>query len=92
MKAMKKNCWQFKGCGRQPGGPRVDELGVCPASTDESSNGRNGGINAGRYCWRVAGTLCDGEIQGTWARRILNCSECDFLMHVKEEEGDSFVY
>jgi len=28
----KLNCWEFKKCGRQPGGPKVAELGVCPAT------------------------------------------------------------
>jgi hypothetical protein len=89
---MKTNCWEFKECGRQPDGTRVNDLGVCPASTDESSHGKNGGINAGRYCWRVAGTLCEGKPQGTWAKRLMHCSECDFLNYVKHEEGDAFIY
>jgi len=29
---MKKyNCWEFKKCGREPGGEKADRLGICPA-------------------------------------------------------------
>ena len=35
-------------CGREPEGERVYELGICPASTDKTLNGKNGGAAAGR--------------------------------------------
>lgn len=35
----KQNCWDFKQCGRQPGGTKVIELGVCPASVETKVNG-----------------------------------------------------
>lgn len=53
---MKKNCWEFKNCGREFGGIKARELGVCPASTDERLNGIHNGENAGRSCWVV--TCC----------------------------------
>ncbi|MGE5174112.1 MAG: two-CW domain-containing protein, partial [Betaproteobacteria bacterium] len=28
----KLNCWEHKKCGRQPGGHKVAELGVCPSA------------------------------------------------------------
>ena len=31
------NCWEVKKCGREPGGAKVAELGVCPASTGNKS-------------------------------------------------------
>ena len=64
---MPVNCWEFKNCGRQPGGPRAAELGVCPASSNVKVNGTNQGRNGGRICWAVAGTLCDGKVQGSFA-------------------------
>ena len=88
---MKKNCWEFKKCERQPGGLKVDELGVCPAATDTTHDGQNSGKSAGRYCWKVAGTLCDGEVQGSFAYKITDCVRCDFFQKVKEEEGEDFV-
>jgi hypothetical protein len=87
---IKKNCWQVRNCGRYPGGPKVNELGVCPAATDVTRNGVNGGKNAGRHCWWVAGTYCEGKVQGTWASKLTSCAACDFFKRVKEEEGESF--
>ncbi len=29
---MAKNCWDFKSCGREQGGTKAAELGVCPAA------------------------------------------------------------
>ncbi|MGA7878649.1 MAG: hypothetical protein WCA08_23515, partial [Desulfoferrobacter sp.] len=67
------NCWEYKQCGRQPGGKNVHELGVCPAATDASFDGINCGMNAGRICWAVAGTCCGGKIQGTFAEKRVSC-------------------
>jgi hypothetical protein len=82
----KRNCWEVKKCGRGIGGAKVAELGVCPASTDTSANGLNGGTNGGRICWAIAGTLCGGKIQGTFAAKKLSCMTCDFYKMVKDEE------
>jgi len=84
---MALNCWEHKKCGRQPEGSKVAELGVCPAATDTSFDDKNSGKNAGRFCWKVAGTFCGGEVQGTWAAKMNNCVSCDFMKLVKEEEG-----
>jgi len=88
---LKKNCWEFKKCGREPGGEKVRELGVCPAATEQRMDGVHGGKNAGRCCWVVAGTLCGGQVQGTFAKKFQNCQECEFYKLVKEEEGARFV-
>ncbi len=85
------NCWEFKKCGRELGGSVADELGICPASTDTILEGINGGVSAGRACWVVAGTMCDGLVQGSFARKYKDCGLCDFYNTVKEEEGDSFL-
>ena len=83
---MKMNCWKFKKCGRQPGGPKAAELGVCPATTSGALNGAHGGANAGRACWVIAGSLCGGKIQGTYAKKLANCWRCEFMNKVKQEE------
>ena len=84
---MSTNCWDFKKCGRQPGGCRVSELGVCTASTDAKANGLNGGRNGGRICWALTGTLCGGKVQGTFAAKLSNCMECEFYRLVQTEQG-----
>lgn len=85
----KKNCWEFKKCGREPGGKNTAELGVCPAAIDERFETLNGGKNAGRCCWMVVGTFCRGKVQGTYACKIATCLDCDFyIMVCSEEKGD----
>ena len=43
-------------------------------------------MNAGRACWAIAGSLCGGKIQGTYAQKLNNCWRCDFMNKVKQEE------
>lgn len=88
---MKSNCWEFKKCGRQPGGDHVQEFGVCPAATEHRLDGIHEGRNAGRSCWIMAGTLCKGEVQGTFAQKYKNCEICDFYKRVKQEEFPKFT-
>jgi hypothetical protein len=84
---MKKlNCWEYKKCGRQLGGHKAAELGVCPVTTLQTLHGVHGGENAGRACWAIAGSLCGGKIQGTFAQKLHNCWRCEFMNLVKKEE------
>jgi len=82
----KLNCWEHKKCGRQPGGHKAQELGVCPVTVHQDLHGAHDGQNAGRACWVVAGSLCGGKIQGTYAQKLTNCWRCDFMNAVKKEE------
>jgi hypothetical protein len=84
------NCWEFKECGREPGGQRARELGVCPAAIAPLAQGVNRGANGGRACWVVAGTLCGGKVQGTFASKLSDCMACDFYQLVAREEGADF--
>lgn len=88
---MKKNCWEFKKCGRELGGAHVKELGICPATTEKRLDGIHDGKNAGRSCWVVAGTFCNGEVQGTFATKYKSCEMCDFYRLVREEEYPKFL-
>ena len=85
------NCWEFKKCGRELGGDKAIELGTCPASMNTTLEGVHSGICAGRACWAVAGTMCGGEIQGSFAQKYKDCGLCDFYNTVREEEGDNFI-
>jgi hypothetical protein len=85
----KKNCWEFKKCGREPGGNHEKELGCCPAALEQALDSLHGGKNAGRACWVIAGTLCEGKVQGSFAKKLAGCTACDFYKAVeKEEEGN----
>ena len=84
------NCWEFKKCGREPGGSNVTEMGICPAATEQRLDGIHNGRNAGRVCWIVAGTYCKGRIQGSFAQKHRNCRRCDFYALVNRENLVTF--
>ena len=83
----KMNCWEIKKCGREKGGIKSQELGVCPAASDTLSEGVNNGKNGGRICWAIAGTFCGGKVQGDFAQKSVSCMSCDVFKQVKQEEG-----
>lgn len=56
-------CWEFMKCERD-----VNNEMKCPAYP-----------NFGRVCWVVAGTFCEGRVQGTFAQKYQNCKKCDFF-------------
>jgi hypothetical protein len=88
---MKQNCWEYKKCGREPGGATTNEFGVCPAASDTRLDGVHYGKNFGRTCWIIGGTYCKGEIQGTFAKKFRNCMNCDFYQLVQKEEFPGFM-
>jgi|GEM_PF-1148881 len=59
------------------------------------SRGCNGGCPAydkksGTICWLIAGTMCGGTVQGTYAQKLTSCTECDFYRYVNRlHSGDS---
>jgi hypothetical protein len=88
----KQNCWEIKKCGREPGGAKSVEMGVCPAATSTETNGVNSGKNGGRICWAVAGTFCGGKVQGDFAQKSVSCMSCEVFKAVKKDEGvEGFV-
>jgi c-di-GMP-binding flagellar brake protein YcgR len=86
----KLNCWEFKKCGREPGGDKVSEFGICPVALEDRTDGVNNGKHAGRACWIIGGTFCGGKIQGTSAAKIDTCMNCDFYKVVLDEEKLNF--
>jgi hypothetical protein len=91
-KMSKQNCWEVKKCGREQGGNKSAEMGVCPAAEDISCNGINSGKNGGRICWAIAGTFCGGKVQGDFAQKSVSCMSCEVFKQVKNEEGpDNFT-
>jgi hypothetical protein len=61
------NCWEHKKCGREKGGHKAEDHGICPAYPDH-----------GRHCARIAGTMCGGKVQGTFAVKLHNCMQCEY--------------
>ncbi len=62
------NCWEYMKCGRD-----TDATTKCPSYP-----------HFGRVCWVVAGTFCEGKVQGTFAQKYENCGKCDFYQSVKK--------
>ncbi len=87
----KLNCWEFKNCGREEGGVNTEEFGICPASQSMEFDEVNDGINGGRFCWVVEGTVCNGELQGNRMDKLKDCLNCDFLKTVNQEQGRDFA-
>ena len=83
----KKNCLEFRNCGRQPGGENVGDLGLCAAATTEIMDGVHGGSKGGRACWIVVGTQCGHNAETDAQKRKSACMSCDFFNSVKKEEG-----
>ena len=63
------NCWEFMKCGRDKG-----------ALALESYDMRSCHVYPfyGKKCATVAGTLCGGKVQGSYAMKIFDCAKCDF--------------
>lgn len=84
---MAENCWEFKKCGREPGGENADELGICPAAEEATLDGINSGKNGGRACWVLRGTLCEGKTQDGFTDKLETCMNCAFHNKVAAEEA-----
>ena len=79
MKEEHLNCWEVKGCGREPGGRNTALLGVCSAAIDERANGIHDGKNGGRCCWVVASVYLPEDTFGCWCEEgFVKCHECNF--------------
>lgn len=61
------NCWEYRLCGRERGGRRSHEFGVCPAWP-----------RSGQRCAEVIGTFCGGSIQDDLEIKLTNREECSF--------------
>jgi len=68
--SLKIKCWEYMKCGRDK-----DATIKCPAYP-----------NFGRICWAVAGTFCEGKVQGTFAQKYENCEKCEFYQGLKSKE------
>ena len=68
-KEQARPCWEFMQCGRDKNNETK-----CPAYP-----------HFGRVCWAVAGTLCAGKVQGTFAQKYSSCTVCKFYNHVMQK-------
>lgn len=87
----RKNCWEYHKCNREPGGSKVAELGVCAAAIPGKNDGINKGTYSGRFCWTVTGSFRHGGPTCTYALKVLDCLNCEFMKEVIFKEGPNFV-
>ena len=87
----KKNCWEFKKCGREIGGVNAAKDGVCPAACNTEADGFCDGKNGGRACVYVIGTLCDGECRQAYESKEKLCGKCEFYLQLKKEYPDGMT-
>ena len=90
---MYMNCWDFTHCGRQPGGEKSGELGICNVAVEQLTHGVNNGINGGRACWAVKRKFNANAVPCSCDRdqKLDSCLQCEFYSTVRKEEGDHFV-
>jgi len=90
---VKINCWEFMGCEVPKDGTLFNfrKSRTCPALLAKRLNGIHGGKNAGRACWVVSNTMCNGTIQGSCDQKYKTCMICDFYTAVMEEEENRFL-
>ncbi|MDH3891535.1 MAG: hypothetical protein OEV49_10670 [candidate division Zixibacteria bacterium] len=86
----KLNCWQFKNCGREPGGVLTELVGECPVARTMKYDGLNDGIGAGRACWMVRNAACK-EAQNMSAP-VDPCHTCDFYKRVVFEQDEETCF
>ncbi|XCN75301.1 MAG: two-CW domain-containing protein [Candidatus Electrothrix aestuarii] len=77
------NCWEFKKCGREPGGKNVSKHGVCPAAAESRADGIHQGKNGGRCCWIISDSYCKINKNGGLTGKFLDCRRCEFYAIVK---------
>jgi len=68
--SLQTKCWEYMKCGRDK-----DASLKCPAYP-----------NFGRVCWAVAGTFCEGKVQGTFAQKYESCKKCEFYRKARGGE------
>lgn len=90
MHGRKMNCWEFMKCGRSPFEGPVDEKAICPVALEARLDGIHGGKNAGRACWAVGRSMCEGRLQGSPSQKFGDCLKCPFYGILKKEEGEHY--
>lgn len=85
------NCWEFMKCGREPGGKKASDLGVCPASTFELTDGYLNGKFGGKACAYIFGDFCSESIKkSSGGKGKKACAACDFYNELKYRHREDF--
>ncbi|MFW5830008.1 MAG: two-CW domain-containing protein [Planctomycetota bacterium] len=84
------NCWEYFGCGREPGGAQAERDGVCAVATCTQADRIHFGRNGGRSCWGIDAdkSHCSGRLRPGQSGESQRCSACEFYALVHEQEAD----
>jgi len=74
-KMVYKPCWEHMSCNQD-----TNHHERCPAYP-----------HFGRICWAIAGTLCAGKIQGTYAQKIHDCHGCGYYRMVQDADTPAIM-
>lgn len=86
----KLNCWEYHNC-KVGMNSSLSEDELCEVARAKECNEINNGINGGRICWSVSGTLCNNKHKGHFTHEIDSCMQCNFFKVVQSEEKKNFV-
>ena len=70
------NCWEYKKCGQEKLDDR--DKNKCPVV-------KLADFGAGKVCWLIHASRCDGKLQGGAGSKYMDCKKCSFFkkMHQK---------
>ena len=70
---------------RQNGKPRLCwDVKKCP--DERRSQCPAWELNVGDLCWFINGTICQGEVQTSWKKKMRLCKECKMLQPLLQPE------
>jgi hypothetical protein len=79
------NCWEYKKCGREPGGKYVEKYGICLVAIEKNCDGLNGGKNGGRSCWLWRESACAKIMKKSSIQNIRECRACAVYNSIKSK-------
>jgi DNA-binding XRE family transcriptional regulator len=60
--------------GSKDGGKHCWDIQACPMEVREKCPAWE--FQSGHLCWFISGTMCKGEVQGSWENKMQICREC----------------
>jgi hypothetical protein len=78
-------------CGREAGGRKAGELGICPVSLRSQPEGVSRAAGRGQPCWAFPGNACDHRSDGQPGQDSLACRQCERMQQVCDREGRYFA-
>lgn len=55
-------------------------INKCPTETKRNCPAWE--FQVGRLCWFINGTICQGEVQDTWEKKMKICHQCEIFLSI----------